>query len=67
MYGPVEEFYWIDSEAVLAYVSSDAKRFHVFVANRIQQIRDHKVKPESRQFGFKGHGRQPAANQRFVV
>ena len=33
IYDPVEEFYWTDSEVVLAYVSSDAKRFHVFVAN----------------------------------
>ncbi|XP_037774346.1 uncharacterized protein LOC119570828 [Penaeus monodon] len=29
-----------DSKAVLGYISNDAKRFHVFVANRVQYIRD---------------------------
>ncbi|XP_043972835.1 uncharacterized protein LOC122831013 [Gambusia affinis] len=33
------EYYWTDSQVVLAYISNDAKRFHTFVANRIQRIR----------------------------
>jgi hypothetical protein len=40
-YDEVEEFFWTDSEVVLGYISNDARRFHVFVANRVQQIRDH--------------------------
>jgi len=35
------EYFWCDSQIVLAYISNDAKRFHVFVANRVQYIRDH--------------------------
>ena len=35
----VEEFYWTDSNVVLGYIKNDSKRFHVFVANRVQQIR----------------------------
>ena len=29
-----------DSRVVLGYISNDSRRFHVFVANRVQQIRD---------------------------
>jgi len=36
-----DEFFWCDSQVVLGYISNDAKRFHVFVANRVQFIRDH--------------------------
>ncbi|XP_067947081.1 uncharacterized protein [Watersipora subatra] len=32
--------YWCDSMIVLNYISNDAKKFKVYVANRIQQIRD---------------------------
>lgn len=35
----LEEHFWTDSKVVLGYVNNDAKRFHVFVANRIQRIR----------------------------
>ena len=30
----------LDSQVVLGYIRNDARRFHVFVANRVQQIRD---------------------------
>ena len=36
----VEEYFWTDSKVVLGYIHNDARRFHVFVANRVQQIRD---------------------------
>ena len=36
-----DEYFWCDSQIVLAYISNDAKRFHVFVANRVQFIREH--------------------------
>ncbi len=34
-----EEFFWTDSQVVLSYIANEAKRFHVFVANRVQKIR----------------------------
>ena len=39
-YKEIREFFWTDSQAFLRYVNNDAKRFHVYVANRVQQIRD---------------------------
>ncbi|XP_048846374.1 uncharacterized protein LOC125717469 [Brienomyrus brachyistius] len=35
-----QEFFWTDSKVVLGYIKNEAKRFHVFVANRVQRIRD---------------------------
>ena len=35
------EYFWTDSQVVLGYIHNDARRFHVFVANRVQQIRRH--------------------------
>jgi len=35
----IREYYWTDSKVVQGYINNDAKRFHVFVANRIQTIR----------------------------
>ena len=40
-YDKVDEFFWTDSKVVLGYINNDARRFHTFVANRVQQIRDH--------------------------
>jgi hypothetical protein len=34
----VEEFYWTDSMVVLGYLKNKNRKFHVFVANRIQEI-----------------------------
>jgi len=39
-YTDIKENFWTDSKIVLGYVNNEAKRFHVYVANRIQQIRD---------------------------
>ncbi|XP_063592525.1 uncharacterized protein LOC134769716 [Penaeus indicus] len=39
-YQNIKEIFWTDSKAILGYISNDAKRFHVFVANRVQYIRD---------------------------
>ncbi|VDI08597.1 Hypothetical predicted protein [Mytilus galloprovincialis] len=36
----VTEYFWTDSNVVLGYIANDSRRFHVFVANRVQQIRD---------------------------
>ena len=35
----IKEYFWTDSEVVLGYVNNDAKRFKIFVANRVQLIR----------------------------
>ncbi|XP_054868580.1 uncharacterized protein LOC129349422 [Amphiprion ocellaris] len=35
----IQQYYWTDSKVVLGYINNDARRFHVFVANRIQRIR----------------------------
>ena len=39
-YDKIAEVFWTDSKVVIVYISNDARRFHVFVANRVQQIRD---------------------------
>ncbi|KAG1929293.1 hypothetical protein F2P79_023066 [Pimephales promelas] len=35
----LQEYFWTDSKVVLGYINNDERRFHVFVANRIQQIK----------------------------
>ena len=35
------EWFWTDSNVVLGYIGNDSRCFHAFVANRVQQIRDH--------------------------
>ena len=40
-YANLTHFYWTDSKVVLGYLANEARRFHVFVANRVQQIKDH--------------------------
>lgn len=40
-YGEVVEWFWTDSSVVLVYIKNDSRRFCIFVANRVQQIREH--------------------------
>lgn len=35
----LQEYFWSDLKVVLGYINNDARRFHVFVANRIQRIK----------------------------
>ena len=35
-----EEFYYSDSKAVLGYIQNESRRFYVYVANRVQAIRN---------------------------
>nr|XP_054603870.1 uncharacterized protein LOC129165252 isoform X1 [Nothobranchius furzeri] len=35
----LQQFFWTGSKVVIGYLNNDARRFHVFVANRIQQIK----------------------------
>ncbi|XP_076857249.1 uncharacterized protein LOC143511529 [Brachyhypopomus gauderio] len=37
-YANVQEFFWTDSKVVLGYINNEARRFHTFVANRVQRI-----------------------------
>ena len=39
-YDQIAEVFYTDSQVALGYIKNDARRFHVFVANRVQQIRD---------------------------
>ena len=39
-YAEATHVFWTDSRVVLGYISNESKRFHVFVANRVQQIRE---------------------------
>lgn len=39
-YLEIQEFFWTDSRVVLGYTHNEDKRFHVYVANKVQQIRD---------------------------
>ena len=45
----IEEVFWTDSKVVQAYIHNDARRFHPFVANRVQKIRERTV-PEQWKF-----------------
>ena len=38
-YDHITEIFWTDSKVVIGYISNDTRRFHVFVANRVEQIR----------------------------
>ena len=48
-YENVTEFFWTDSKVVMGYISNVTRRFHIFVANRIQQIHEH-TKPQQWQY-----------------
>ena len=39
------EYFWCDSKITLGYIHNDAKRFHIYVANRVQEIRE-RCQPE---------------------
>ena len=39
-YENIVDVFWTDSKVVLGYVCNDSRRFQVFVANRVQQIRN---------------------------
>ena len=40
-YEDINQFFWTDSIVVLGYISNEARRFHTFVANRVQEIHNH--------------------------
>ena len=56
-YKDITEFFWTDSKVVLGYINNDAKKFHVFVANRVQQIRNN---TETSQWSYVSSAQNPA-------
>ena len=39
-YTLMDEVFWTDSKTVLGYINNDARRFHVFVGNCVQEIQE---------------------------
>jgi hypothetical protein len=50
-YKNISHFYWTDSMIVIGYLSNDARRFHTFVANRVQLIREYTAPSDWRHVG----------------
>ncbi|XP_067948768.1 uncharacterized protein [Watersipora subatra] len=51
------EHFWTDSKIVLAYLANEQKRFHIYVANRIQEI---KMSSDASQWHHVGSNENPA-------
>ena len=51
------EYFWTDSKVVLGYISNEARRFHVYVANRVQRIRE---SSDPSQWRYVAKGENPA-------
>ena len=55
--GPIVKIFHTDSTTVLRYIANEQQRFHVFVANRVQLIRDHST---VKQWRYVDTGSNPA-------
>ena len=40
-YEDIKDYYWTDSKVVLGFISNESRRFHSYVANRVQLIHEH--------------------------
>lgn len=47
-YEQLQQVFYTDSKVVLGYISNESKRFHVFVANRVEKIREYTTPPQWR-------------------
>ncbi|XP_053390135.1 uncharacterized protein LOC128553049 [Mercenaria mercenaria] len=56
-YSNLKPFFWTDSKVVLGYICNEARRFHIFVANRVQQIKEH---TNPNQWNYVVSGENPA-------
>ena len=65
-YENVTQHYWVDSKVVLGYIKNEAKRFHTYVANRVQQIHD-LSDPESWLYVESRHNSSDAASRGLSV
>lgn len=43
-----QETFWMDSKVVLGHISNEARRFHIFLVNRIQKIKESKSSDQLR-------------------
>ena len=37
-----QEYFWTDSQVVLGYINNEARKFHIFMANHVQRIRNNR-------------------------
>jgi len=56
-YEELQDLYWTDSKVVLGFISNESRRFHGYVANRVQFFRD-QTSPE--QWRYVESGSNPA-------
>ncbi|XP_068756249.1 uncharacterized protein [Montipora capricornis] len=42
-YDDIKDYYWTDSKVVLGFISNESRRFHTYVANRVQLIHEHTI------------------------
>lgn len=56
-YEDVVELFWTDSQVVIGYINNEARRFHTYVANRVQEIHN-STKPD--QWHYVGTDTNPA-------
>lgn len=71
----IEEVFWTDSKVVIGYISNESQRFHVYVANRVQEIRD-KTSPKQWKYmetksnpadeGSRGIGARDLMNSKWI-
>ena len=40
-YDRLQDFYWTESKLVLGFINNESRRLQVYIANRMQFIRDH--------------------------
>ena len=52
-YEELTRVFWTDSQVVLGYINTEARRFHIYVANRVHQIRN---QTEPAQWRYKNTG-----------
>lgn len=57
--GNVDEIFWTDSKVVLGYIFNESRRFHVYVANRAQEIQE---KTSTKQWRYVETKSNPADN-----
>ena len=65
-YQDIKPFFWTDSKVVLGYIGNVSKRFDVFVANRVQEIRD-RTDPDQWQYVSTEHNPADAASRGMTV
>ena len=42
-YEDIKDYYWTDNKVVLGFISNESRRFHTYIANRVQLIHEHTI------------------------